>query len=79
MKRADVADTWLDTIRISLTTNGRLDSKVVAARGKELQAQIDALVEFVYEPSRQQPSRKAKTRTYRSYRRDRRSRHRCSD
>ncbi|HQY57659.1 MAG: hypothetical protein WBB60_15335 [Nitrospira sp.] len=45
-KAKTAADTWLDTIRISLTTNGRLDSKVVAARGKELQAQIDALVEF---------------------------------
>jgi hypothetical protein len=45
-KAKTAADSWIDTIRISLAANGRLDSNVVAARGRELQAQTDALVEY---------------------------------
>lgn len=54
-KAKTAADAWIDTIRFSLTANGRLDSKVITARGRELQAQIDALVEYA------QASRAAKS------------------
>ena len=40
------ADTWMDSVRLSLVTNGRLDTAALTSQAAELRVQTSALVDF---------------------------------